>query len=227
MAVVAARDEEERIGATVEALRATFGQARIVVADSGSRDATAARARAAGAEVVRPGRRGGKGAAMTAAASTVLDGARSGGTVILCDGDLGGSAARLGALAEAVESGRCDIAVAAFARKEGGGFGVAVGFARWALHDLTGIDLRAPISGQRALRGELLPELLPFARGFGIEIGMTADAVGAGARLEEVELDLEHRATGRTAAGFAHRARQLAAFVRVYAARRLRPRGSR
>ena len=36
----------------------------------------------------------------------------------------------------------------------------------------------------------------------------------------EVDLDLTHRATGRTPAGFAHRARQLLDFVRVYLARR-------
>jgi hypothetical protein len=38
---------------------------------------------------------------------------------------------------------------------------------------------------------------------------MTIDAVRAGVPVEEVELDLSHRATFRNAAGFAHRARQL------------------
>ncbi|MEA2388180.1 MAG: hypothetical protein QOG41_953, partial [Thermoleophilaceae bacterium] len=42
----------------------------------------------------------------------------------------------------------------------------------------------------------------------------------AGYRLVEVELELEHRATGRSAAGFIHRGRQLLAFARVYASRR-------
>ena len=62
--------------------------------------------------------------------------------------------------------------------------------------------------------------MLPFAHGFGMEIGMTIDAVRAGHRVSEIELDLSHRATGRTPAGFAHRARQLVDFVRVYLARR-------
>jgi hypothetical protein len=35
-----------------------------------------------------------------------------------------------------------------------------------------------------------------------------------------VELDLAHRATGRTPAGFLHRGRQLADFARVYVQRR-------
>ena len=38
---------------------------------------------------------------------------------------------------------------------------------------------------------------------------MTIDAVRAGLRVEERELPLRHRATGRDAGGFAHRARQL------------------
>ena len=161
--LVAARNEEDRIEATVRALGAAFPQARIVVADSGSHDATAARAAEAGAEVVRAGRRGGKGAAMTAAAQAVLGDASAGATVVLCDGDLGESAGRLVVLAEAVEAGSCDLAVAAFTHRRGGGFGIAVGFARWAVRNLTGLDARAPISGQRAVRGSLMPRLLPFA----------------------------------------------------------------
>ena len=66
----------------------------------------------------------------------------------------------------------------------------------------------------------MLRELLPLAAGFGVETGMTIDAVRAGYRVEEIELDLEHRATGRTLAGFAHRGRQLFDAVRAYHARR-------
>ncbi len=120
----------------------------------------------------------------------------------------------------AVERGECDLAVAAFSRRVGGGFGVALGFARWAIRRRCGLETSAPISGQRALRAEVLRAVLPFARGFGMEIGMTIDAVRAGYRLREYELDLSHRATGRSAAGFAHRARQLADFARAYLSRR-------
>ena len=66
-----------------------------------------------------------------------------------------------------------------------------------------------PISGQRALSRRALEDVLPFADGFGMEIGMTIDAVRAGHRLVEIELDLDHRASGRTLAGFVHRGRQL------------------
>ena len=222
--VVAARNEEERIAATIGSVKTALPGARIIVADDGSTDSTATLATGAGAELSSIGRRG-KGEAVTAALRLALSGdGAAARTVVLCDGDLGVSAAELRPLVEAVESNRCDLAVAAFARREGGGFGVAVGFARTAIRSLTGLELQAPISGQRALRAELVPKLLPFAAGFGMETAMTVDAARAGARIEEIELDLEHRATGRTAAGFAHRGRQLLAFLRVYISRRLRRR---
>jgi glucosyl-3-phosphoglycerate synthase len=62
--------------------------------------------------------------------------------------------------------------------------------------------------------------VLPLAHGFGMEIGMTIDAARVDMRVEEVELDLSHRATGRTFGGFLHRAGQLLDFVRVYLSRR-------
>jgi hypothetical protein len=65
-----------------------------------------------------------------------------------------------------------------------------------------------------------LRETLPFAAGFGMEIGITVDAVRAGYSLREYELDLEHRPTRRSPRGFAHRAAQLRDFVRVYLSRR-------
>jgi hypothetical protein len=49
---------------------------------------------------------------------------------------------------------------------------------------------------------------------------MTIDAARAGIAVGEVELDLEHRATGRDLAGFVHRGRQLLSFLRVYVSRR-------
>jgi hypothetical protein len=76
------------------------------------------------------------------------------------------------------------------------------------------------------MRAAVLRDVLPFARGYGMEIGMTIDAVRAGHSLLEYELDLSHRATGRSLGGFVHRARQLADFARVYLAKgRSGPRG--
>jgi glycosyltransferase involved in cell wall biosynthesis len=218
--VVAARNEAARIEATVSALRAAFPAAPIWVGDDASEDGTAELAMAAGAQVVSRGRPHGKGANAGAAVEAALGAESPPRLVLLCDGDLGASAARLGPLVAAVRRGEADLAIASFARRTGGGFGIALGFAGWAVRRLCGWRAQAPISGQRALRAEVLGATLPFARGFGMELGMTVDAVRAGYRPLELELDLEHRQTGRTATGFLHRGRQLSDFVRVYLSRR-------
>jgi glycosyltransferase involved in cell wall biosynthesis len=226
-AIVAARNEADRVGETVRALRRSFPGARVWVADDASEDGTAEAAMAAGAEVVSRGRPHGKGANVSAAAEAALSVEPAPRVVLLCDGDLGASAARLVPLVGAVNAGECDLAVAAFSRRVGGGFGLALGFARWAIRRLCGAETGAPISGQRAMRVEVLRAALPFAPSYGMEIGMTVDAVRAGYRLREYELDLEHRASGKDLAGFAHRARQLRDFARVYWSRRRRPTGPR
>jgi len=220
--IVAAHNEGDRIERTLAALNEAFPGARVLVADDASTDDTAARASAAGAEVVTAPRNIGKGGANTLAARRVLSLALTPEppVFVLCDGDLGDSASRLPALVAAVRRGECDLAVAAFARRVGGGFGFAVGYARAAIRRLTGLELDAPISGQRALRGALLPVVVPFAPRFGMEIGMTVDAARAGFRVGEVELDLAHRSTGKDWRGFVHRARQLKDFVLVEFARR-------
>jgi glycosyltransferase involved in cell wall biosynthesis len=217
--IVTARNEAERISETLGALATGMPGAVCVVADDGSTDPTAELASGLGVEVVRAPRHTGKGGAATLACRRLLDrGPIS--VLVLCDADLGRSASALPSLVAALSERNADIAVARFANRVGGGFSIAVGFARWAVRRLTGIEMASPISGQRALRGEVLSSVLPFARGFGMEIAMTVDAHRGGYSLCEVELDLCHRATTRNLAGFAHRGRQLRDFVSVYALRR-------
>jgi glycosyltransferase involved in cell wall biosynthesis len=225
--IVTAYNEADRIGATLAALGPAFPGAPVFLADDGSTDATPEIALVAGARVVRSDRMIGKGDAATPAARNALrqalldaDGEQGEAVFILCDGDLGESAGELPALAVAIRSGDADLVVARFARRVGGGIGLARAFARWAIRRRCGLETTAPISGQRALRARVLEDVLPFAHGFGMEVGMTIDAVRAGHRVAEIELDLGHRASGRTLGGFAHRARQLVDFLRVYLARR-------
>jgi glycosyltransferase involved in cell wall biosynthesis len=223
--VVSAYNEADRLGDTLAAVQDAFPGARIMVADDHSTDDTPQVAEAAGAELVRADRHLGKGGANTLAVRRLLEGEAP--TVVLCDGDLGASARELPRLVEALERGAGDLAVASFARRVGGGFGFALGFSRWAIRRRTNgaVNPTAPISGQRALKPEVVPAVLPFASGFGMETAMTIDAHRAGFRLVEVELPLEHRATGRTVRGFLHRFRQLLSFARVYVSRREKDRG--
>jgi glycosyltransferase involved in cell wall biosynthesis len=221
--IVTAFNEADRLPATLAALAGAFPGARILVADDGSTDGGAEVAAAHGAEVVRSERNQGKGGTATLAAQRLLplaDAADPKPVILLCDGDLAASAEALKQLVEEVRAGRADVAVAAFARRVGGGFGWALGFARWAIRRRCGYEASAPISGQRALRADVLPAVVPFAPRFGMEIGMTIDAVRAGFRVSEVELPLAHPATGRTPRGFLHRGRQLIDFLAVYRNRR-------
>ena len=184
------------IGETVGALRRAFPDAEVLVADDGSRDATADRAEAAGATVLRLPRLG-KGQALSAA-----ERAAPPGRLLLCDADLRGDIGPL------LETG-ADLAIAVFAERIGGGLGVAKRAARAIVRLRAGVDQREPLSGQRALSSRARRAVFPLAPGFGCEVRMTIDAVKSGARLDELALPLAHRPTGRTTGGFAHRARQL------------------
>ncbi len=195
--LVAARDEEERIGATVEALRRELPNAEVIVADDGSRDGTARAAEAAGARVVSLPRRG-KGQALSLAEREA-----SPGRLLLCDADL------VGELRPLLETD-ADLAIAAFSERRGGGFGLVKRAARELIRLTTGREVREPLSGQRALSPRARERCFPAAAGFGVDARMTADALRAGLTLEEVVLPLRHRATGRDLRGFAHRGRQLA-----------------
>jgi hypothetical protein len=193
--LVAARDEEGSIGETVAALKAAFPEADVLVADDGSRDRTAALAEKAGARVVQLPRLG-KGQALALAEREAGP-----GQLLLCDADLTGD---LGPLLDG-----SDLAVAAFAERQGGGFGIAKRTARALIRACSGFAAREPLSGQRALSPAARAACFPTAAGFGCEVRMTIDAARAGLQIREVDLPLRHRVTGRDPSGFAHRARQL------------------
>jgi Glycosyl transferase family 2 len=194
--LVAARDEEELIGTTVSRLHEQFPAAEIVVADDGSHDCTAEAARAAGARVLALPRLG-KGQALSLA-ERELDA----GPLLLCDADVAGDLRPL-------LPSNCDVVIAGFTRRQGGGFGIAKGVARLLIRMLSGYDTMEPLSGQRLLSQRARAVVFPLAPGFGCETRMTIDAVRARLSIAECTHPLQHRATGRDLAGFAHRGRQL------------------
>ena len=220
VALIPAHDEAERIAATVAAALGIPGVDRVLVIDDGSSDDTAARAEAAGAEVLRLDRNVGKGASLDAG----LDAVRADAEVLLLlDGDLGDSAAQGAALLAPVLAGEADMTVAGFPAPTGkAGFGLVKGLARGGIRSLAGragraFPATAPLSGQRALDRAAWEAVTPFAFGYGVEVALTVRALRAGLRVLEVPTTMTHAATGRDAAGFAHRGRQFFHVARALA----------
>jgi glycosyltransferase involved in cell wall biosynthesis len=211
-AVVAARNEAGRVGDTVRAILAIPGVDEVVVADGSSADGTAEEALAAGARVLVGPTRDGKGGALEAA----LDRTEPADLYLLLDADLGATAGEGVALLEAVRSGEADLAVGVLPREpRHGGFRLVKRAAVEAIRRLSGFRAVEPLSGQRAVTSGCLAAVRPLARGFGVEVAMTVDAVRAGFHVIEVPVAMRHEPTGRDLAGFLHRGRQGLDLLRV------------
>jgi glucosyl-3-phosphoglycerate synthase len=226
--VIPARDESERIAATVRAVRDLPNLRHLVVVDDGSHDVTARRAAEAGALVLRHPRNRGKGGAMTTGAERVarLD-AEAGlppSVLLFVDADLGETAAATAVLTEPVLAGEADMAIAVLPpqRTAGGGHGFVVRLSRLGIRRATGFTATQPLSGMRCLTRPAFDAGLPLAPGWGVETGLTIDLLLAGLRVLEVPCDLQHRVTGRDLGAQLHRARQLRDVARALAVRRAR-----
>jgi glycosyltransferase involved in cell wall biosynthesis len=226
--VIPARDEADRIAATVAATRRIPAVRVVVVVDDGSSDDTARRATQAGAVVVRHSRNLGKAAAMESGAARVaqLDAERDGppSALLFIDADLGDTAANTAPLADAVLAGEADMTIAVLPaqRTAGGGRGFVVGLSRGGIRQATGWTATQPLSGMRCLTREAFEAARPLARGWGVETGLTIDLLLAGYRVLEVPCELQHRVTGGDLRGQLHRAKQYRDVARALAVRRLR-----
>ncbi|HLS45278.1 MAG TPA: glycosyltransferase [Ornithinicoccus sp.] len=217
-AVVPAKDEAQRLGATLEALSAVESVDLVVVVDDGSTDETQAIAREHGAATIRHETNMGKARAMTSGAEMVrrleaeegpqrTDRPRA---LLFVDADLEDSAASLGVLCVPVLAGEADMAIATLPPQQtsGGGFGFVVRLARDGIVRLTGRQMTQPLSGMRCLTRESFESALPLAEGWGVEVGLTVDVLRNGGRVVEVPVELHHRVTGRDLRSQLHRLRQ-------------------
>jgi glycosyltransferase involved in cell wall biosynthesis len=169
--LIPAYDEAERVATVVRvALEANLGP--VLVVDDGSGDATAERARDAGAEVLRLDRNRGKGAAVAAGVH-----ARTEPVLVLLDADLTGLRPdHVRALAAPLLAGRCDMTRGVFAEGR-----TATTLAQ---------TLAPVLGGQRGVRRELIASIegLGEAR-FGLEVRLERAARRGGWRREDVRLD--------------------------------------
>ncbi|HTS99942.1 MAG TPA: glycosyltransferase [Streptosporangiaceae bacterium] len=231
--VIPARNESDRIAATVRAAAGLPGVDVVVVVDDGSDDDTAALAEAAGASVLRHTSCRGKAAAMETGAEAVQRleaGADRAGPhhLLFLDGDLAETASEAGPLTEPVRAGRADMTIAVFSnRVKQGGHGFVVALSGSGIRRATGWRPAQPLNGQRCLTRAAFEAARPLAPGFGVETGLTIDLLRQGLRITEVEVPLAHRATGRDWRSQVHRARQFVDVARALAARRTDLRGGR
>jgi len=221
--VIAARNEADRIAATVAGAAGLAGVGLVVVVDDGSRDATAAVAQRAGAAVMRHQRNRGKGTAMETGAEAVRlvdqrehrDRPRH---LLFLDADLGDTAGQAGPLMGPVTAGTADMTIAVFAATvKLGGHGLVVGLSGAGIRRATGWQPRQPLNGQRCLTRAAFEAARPLAHGWGVETALTIDLLRQGLRITEVEVDLAHRATGAGLRGQLHRAHQLTDVARALA----------
>lgn len=194
--VLPALDEEGAVAEVVRGFRAAG--ARVVVVDNGSADATAARAREAGAEVVREPRRG-YGSAVLAGIARLRADPPDVVAFADCDGTI--DPADLAALVAPVAAGDADLALGRRAAIEPGAMplhqraGNAVAAA--LLNEVHGLAVR-DIPPLRAARWELVAELDLAHPTYGLPVETLARAAQAGARVVEVDVAHRRRAAGES-----------------------------
>ncbi|WP_374967686.1 glycosyltransferase family 2 protein [Terrabacter sp. BE26] len=229
--VIPAKDEAARIAETIRGVRTIPGVAAVVVVDDGSTDGTDAIAAREGAEVVCHDRNHGKADAMMSGLGRVRGLRRTGcldedAAVLFVDADLEASAHAVGSLVTPVARGEADLTIATLPQQQGsaGGHGLVVSLARNGIEELTGWSPVQPLSGMRCLSPAAVAAATPFARGWGVEVGMTVDVLDAGLTILEVPCDLQHRVTGTDWRSQVHRAAQYRDVALALGVRRLRRR---
>jgi len=187
-------DEEAAIADVIRAVpRDVVG--RIIVADGGSTDATAERARDAGADVIDAGR--GYGRACLAAAMA----AEGADILVFMDGDGADDPACVAALVEPIRAGAFDFVIGSRARgrREPG----SISWRQLAAGYLAGLGMRAlygvsytDMCAFRAIRRDVLLRLGMTEMTYGWNIEMQMRAARSGLRILEIPVPCRRRRSG-------------------------------
>jgi len=212
-------NEEASIGDVVRAIPRDL-VSRVIVADGGSRDATAARARSAGADVIDAG--AGYGRACLAAAQAASDA----DIVVFMDGDGADDPRSIATLVEPIDRGTHDFVIGSRVRgeREPGSIswhqivaGLIAGFGIRLLYGVRYTDMCA----FRAIRRDLLLRLGMREMTYGWNIEMQMRAARTGLRILEVPVSYHCRTGGQSKVAGSLRgtmragARIIGTFVRV------------
>ena len=194
--VIPTLDEEVSIGEVVRRIPRDL-VSRVIVADGGSSDATAARARAAGADVIAAGV--GYGRACLAAARA----AEGCAIVVFMDGDGADDPLALERLIAPIRAGRQDFVIGSRTRgrRESG----SMAWHQLAAGALSGLAIRltygvryTDMCAFRAIRREALLSLGMREMTYGWNIEMQMRAAAAGLRILEIPVDYHRRIGGRS-----------------------------
>lgn len=197
----------DRVIKTIEAAKPRILKFQLIVVDDGSDDDTREVACTWADVVIGFPVNKGKAAAMSAGCR-----AAQGGIFVFLDADLGETAACFPLLLEPILQDQADLTVARLPQvKKPAGFGLVKKLATRGVKALSGYSSLAPLSGQRAVRAEVLKRSGRAYNGFGVEVGMLVDAIKLGYRVVEPAVPFCHRETGRDWNGFVHRGKQFVA----------------
>ena len=194
--VIPTLDEEQSIAHVVRGIPRPPVD-RVIVADGGSRDATVARAQAAGAEVINAERGYGRAclAATTAAADAEI--------VVFMDGDGADDPQAIAALIEPIRSGRYDFVIGSRARgtRDPGSIAwhqLAAGrLAGWGMRLLYGVPY-TDMCALRAIRRDVLLKLGMREQTYGWNLEMQMRAARGGLRVLEIPVDYRRRRGGHS-----------------------------
>ena len=193
--LIPALNEERTIADVVHAFQSACPEARIVVFDNGSTDATARRARAAGAEVHFEPRRG-KGNVVQAMFRDI-----DADVYVMVDADATYPAERVRDLIRPVLHGGADMVIGSRLHRGSTSDFRALNrignvFYALLLRRLFGVRITDLLSGYRAFSRRLVQSLPLVGGGFETEAEMTIKAVYRGFRVVEVPVSLVARPAG-------------------------------
>jgi glycosyltransferase involved in cell wall biosynthesis len=191
--IIPALDEEHAIGALLEAIDRSVVR-DVIVGDNGSRDATAAVARARGAQVVRVEERG-YGAACAGALSAISDDVD---VVLFMDADGSDDPAEIPLVLAPILSGRAELVIGSrsLGIVERGALTPQQRFGNWLATRMISLiygHRYTDLGPFRAIRRELLDRIGMRDRRYGWTVEMQVRALQLGARVSEVPVRYRKR----------------------------------
>lgn len=201
--LIPAYNEEKRIQSTISALLQQ-NYNNIIVINDGSTDGTKRIAENLSVKVIDTPGNLGKGKALEYGIKYAKE-----DIIVFLDADVGDTSVEIRKLIEPIEKDIADVTIAKFPQaKKKGGFGLVKALARYGIKATTGKSVYSVLSGQRAMKREVLKNILPFSGGYGLEVGMTIDILRNNYRVAEIDVNMTHNETTRDIKSILHRGRQ-------------------